>query len=143
MNEWVAFVHPIWQAVGLAVGFAALRQGLALRRRRRQGKWAEMPHASRRRHARLGKACWGILASGYGLGIAELWAIRGEPALRSAHFYFATLALALFCWGALYGLRLLRGTPAQAADRDLHGFLLPLALLLMVGVALLGLPLLP
>jgi hypothetical protein len=84
-----------------------------------------------------------IIGSGYLLGIGELFWIRGEPVLRSAHFYFATLAFGLFCWGALCGFAMLRGTASYAERRDLHGFLLPLALLMMVGVGLLGLRLLP
>jgi hypothetical protein len=84
-----------------------------------------------------------IIASGYFLGIGELFFIRGEAILRSAHFYFATIALALFCWGALYGVAMVRDTCSYAHRRDLHGFLLPLALLIMVGAGLLGLKLLP
>jgi hypothetical protein len=99
--------------------------------------------AQRSRHARLGKYSLGIIGSGYFLGIGELWFIRGETVLRSAHFYVATIAIALFCWGALYGFAMLRATAMSAEQRDLHGFLLPLALLLMVGAGLLGLKLLP
>jgi hypothetical protein len=143
MGEWLPFLHPLWQGVGLALGFAALREGLALRRRRRQRRLSLARGTRQARHVRLGKACWWMLSSGYFLGIAELSWVRGEPVMGSAHFYFATLALALLCWGALYGLAMQRGTAHYAARRDVHGFLLPLALLIMVVVALLGLPLLP
>jgi hypothetical protein len=88
-------------------------------------------------------ACWWVIGSGYLLGIAELLWVRGEPILRSAHFYLATLALGLFCWGALYGRAMQRGAASSGFYRDLHGFLLPLALLLMVVTGLLGLQLLP
>jgi hypothetical protein len=143
MTEWLPFLHPVWQSVGIALGFAALRVGLALRRGRRTHNNAIMWGAQRGRHARLGKCCLWIIGSGYLLGIGELWLIRGEGVLRSAHFYFATLALALFCWGALYGFAMLRSTTSSAEQRDLHAFLLPLALLVMVGAGLLGLKLLP
>jgi len=63
--------------------------------------------------------------------------------LRSAHFYFATFALVLLGWGALYGFALLRGTTRDREYRELHSFLLPLALFLLVGVGVLGLQLLP
>lgn len=63
--------------------------------------------------------------------------------MRSAHFYFATLALGLFAWGVMYGFALLRQATVSEEWRDLHGFLLPLALFLMVVVGLLGLKLLP
>jgi Protein of unknown function (DUF4079) len=143
MMEWLPFLHPVWQGVGIALGFVALREGLALRRGRRTQARAVRRRALRLRHARLGKCSLGIIGSGYLLGIGELWFIRGETVLRSAHFYFATVALALFCWGALYGFAMLRGTTSYAEQRDLHGFLLPLALLMMVGAGLLGLKLLP
>ena len=37
----------------------------------------------------------------------------------------------------------LRGSPLYTERRDLHSFLMPLALLMMVGVGFLGLKLLP
>jgi hypothetical protein len=143
MMEWLPFLHPVWQSVGLALGFMALREGLALRRWRHIHAYVVDQRVQRVHHARLGKYALGIIGSGYLLGIAELWFIRGEPVLRSAHFYFATIALVLFCWGAWYGFAMLRGTARGAEQRDLHGFLLPLALLIMVGAGLLGLRLLP
>ena len=143
LMEWLPFLHPIWQSVGIALGFVALREGLALRRGRRAQTRAVGQWAQRARHARLGKWSLAIVGSGYLLGIGELGFIRGETILRSAHFYFATLTLALFCWGALYGFAMLRSTAVSAERRDLHGFLLPLALLLMVGTGFLGLKLLP
>ena len=143
LTDVLPFVHPLWQCMGIVFGFAALREGLALRRRRRHPSQDTARSTSCRRHTQLGKACWWIIGSGYLLGIAELLWVRGEPILRSAHFYFATLALGLFCWGALYGLAMQHGTASYASCRDLHGFLLPLALLLMVVAGLLGLQLLP
>ena len=35
MTEWLPFLHPVWQSVGIALGVLALREGLALRRQRR------------------------------------------------------------------------------------------------------------
>lgn len=143
MIDWLPFLHPIWQSLGIVLGFLALRQGLALRRGRRSRRRAVGPSASRSRHAWLGKCCLWIIGSGYFLGIGELWLVRSEPVLRSAHFYFATLALALFCWGAVYGFAMLCSPTADAERRELHSFLLPLALLMMLGVGFLGLRLLP
>jgi Protein of unknown function (DUF4079) len=143
MTEWLPFIHPVWQSVGIALGFMALRKGLALRRGRRTQGSALQQSARRSRHAWLGKCCLWIIGSGYLLGIGELWFVRGETILQSAHFYFATLTLALFCWGAVYGFAMLCSARSYAERRELHGFLLPLALLLMVGVGLLGLRLLP
>ena len=143
MTEWLPFLHPVWQSIGIALGFIALREGLALRRRRRTHARDISRKAQRSRHARLGKYALGIISSGYLLGIGELWWVRGEAVLRSAHFYVATIAIALFCWGAWYGFAMLRSTALSEQQRDLHGFLLPLALLLMVGAGIFGLKLLP
>jgi Protein of unknown function (DUF4079) len=143
MTEWLPFLHPVWQSLGLALGFMALREGLRLRRQRRTQPRAVKQSAQRSRHAWLGKCSLGVMSSGYLLGIGELWFVRAEVVLRSAHFYFATIALVLFCWGALYGFAMLSSPTLYAERRDLHGFLLPLALTMMVGVGLLGLKLLP
>ena len=143
MTEWLPFLHPVWQSVGIALGFLALREGLAMRRQRRTPSRGVQQSAQRLRHAWLGKCSLWVISSGYLLGIGELWLVRAEAVLRSAHFYFATIALALFCWGAVYGFALLYSPTAYADRRDLHGFLLPLALTMMVGVGLLGLKLLP
>ena len=84
-----------------------------------------------------------IIGSGYLLGLGALYFVRGEPIIRSAHFYFATIALGLFSWGAIYGFALLRNSSTPMERRDLHAFLMSLALLMMVGVGVLGLQLLP
>jgi hypothetical protein len=143
MTEWLPFLHPVWQSVGIALGFMAWREGIALRRGRRIQPQAITRGARRSRHVRLGKCCVWIISSGYALGLGELFFIRGEPITRSAHFYFATLALGLFAWGAMYGFALLHSRSTPVERRDLHAFLMPLALLIMVGVGLLGLQLLP
>ena len=143
MTEWLPFLHPVWQSVGIALGVLALREGLALRRQRRTQAHAVRQSAQRSHHAWLGKCSLWVIGSGYLLGIGELWFVRAEAVLRSAHFYFATIALGLFCWGAVYGFAMLCSPTSYAERRDLHGFLLPLALTMMVGVGLLGLKLLP
>jgi hypothetical protein len=143
MIEWLAFLHPVWQSVGIALGFVALREGLRMRRRRREQVSTAIPSAQRWRHIRLGQCSMWFIASGYLLGMGELWFNRGEPVLRSGHFYLATVALGLFCWGVLYGFAMLRNSAAYAEQRDLHGFLLPLALVLLVGAGFFGLRLLP
>ena len=143
MPEWLAFIHPIWQCVGIVLGFVTLREGLRLRKIRR-GKAPTGGHATRRaRHVRCGKRFLWIIGSGYFLGIGELLLLRGELILRSAHFYFATLTLILLTWGVLYGFAMLRGIARYEERRDLHGFLLSLSLLMLVGVGMLGLRLLP
>ena len=143
MAEWLPFAYLVWQSVGIALGFLALREGMALRRGRRLQARGVPQSARRSHHAWLGKCSLWVISSGYLLGIGELWFVRAEAILRSAHFYFATIALALLCWGAVYGFAMLHSRASYADRRDLHGFLLPLALTMMVGVGLLGIKLLP
>ena len=143
MTEWLPFLHPVWQSIGIALGFMAWRKGFAIRRGRR-GHPQVTPHSVQlSRHVRLGKCCLWIVGSGYLLGLSELFFVRGEPVIRSAHFYFATIALGLFGCGAMYGFALLRSRSTPVERRDLHAFLMSLALLMMVGVGFLGLQLLP
>jgi hypothetical protein len=121
MTEWLPFLHPVWQSVGIALGFMAWRKGLALRRGRRAQVQATPHGAQRSGHVRLGKCCLWLIGSGYLLGLGEL----------------------CFGWGAVYGFALLRSGSTPMERRDLHAFLMPLALLMMVGVGVLGLQLLP
>jgi hypothetical protein len=143
MTDLLPFIHPVWQCLGIILGFVTWREGLALRALRRTRAHEEAYAARRARHVRLGKRWLWIIGSGYLLGLGELVFLRREPVFRSAHFYFATLALVPLAWGALYGLAMLRGTPRALEYRELHSFLLPLALFLLVGVGVLGLQLLP
>jgi len=143
MTDWLAFLHPIWQGVGMGLGFVTLREGLLLRKIRRSEAPGGAHVARRARHVRFGKRFLWIIGSGYFLGMGELLLLRGELIWRSAHFYFATLTLALLTWGVLCGFSMLRGTAHYEERRELHAFLLPLSLLMLVGVGVLGLRLLP
>ena len=91
-----------------------------------------------------GKCSLWVIGSGYLLGIGELWFVRAEAILHSAHFYFATIALgpssaggrymALPCCAALH--RMQSGVTCMVSSY-------PWPSSLMVGVGLLGLKLLP
>ena len=96
-----------------------------------------------RRHTQLGWLFLGCLAAGYGFGLLSMWLFREQAPFRSAHFFFGTLALALFLGGGYMGWRLQRGTRRYADVRDVHGFLAYLGLFVSLGVAVMGFILLP
>jgi tryptophan-rich sensory protein len=68
---------------------------------------------------------------------------RERPPFRSPHFFFGTLALLLFVAGGYTGWRLKQGTERYADVRDIHGFLVYLALFIALAVAVMGFILLP
>jgi hypothetical protein len=83
------------------------------------------------------------ISVGYGLGILELLYVRMEPAFRSSHFYFATIAYALFLGGLFYGYQLVQRKGKRQENREMHIFCVTLALFLSLGAALMGFMLLP
>ncbi|GIX49514.1 MAG: hypothetical protein KatS3mg131_3725 [Candidatus Tectimicrobiota bacterium] len=143
MKTTLAYLHPLLQVLALLIALATLRLGLALKGhrggRRRVANWAEIFE----RHTQLGLLGVGLLSGGYLLGLLSMPLLRQRPPLRSAHFFFATLALALFLAGGYSGWRLKRGTKKYAEVRDLHGFLVYLGLFLSLGAAIMGFALLP
>ena len=68
---------------------------------------------------------------------------RERLPFQSAHFYFATITLLLFLGGGFTGWRLKQGTKKYADVRDIHGFLVYLALFISLGVGVMGFILLP
>ncbi len=143
MKTVLAYIHPILQVLVLIVAFAALRLGLALKKYRgRQGTFVNQ-HDIITRHMQLGNIAVGTLAGGYLLGLISMPWLRDRPPFGSAHFFFASLALLLFLGGAFTGWRLKRGTKRFADVRDIHGFLVYLALFVSLGVGVMGFILLP
>jgi hypothetical protein len=68
---------------------------------------------------------------------------RERPPFRSPHFFFGTLALLLFVAGGYTGWRLKQGAERYADVRDIHGFLVYLAMFIALAVAIMGFILLP
>lgn len=143
MKNLLAYVHPVMQVAVLAVAFATLRLGLALKRHRTGQRRLQQRRFILRRHLFLGQLCVIALTVGYLFGVVSMVFFRQQAPFRSAHFFFATLAELLFLGVAYTGWRLKRRTKQYADVRDLHGFLVYLGLFIALGVAVMGFILLP
>lgn len=143
MKDLLAYIHPVVQVLVLLMALAALRLGLALKNHRTGQRQLAQWQGIYNRHTQLGLICVGCLLGGYLLGILSLPWFRERPPFRSPHFFFGTLALLLFVGGGYAGWRLKQGTERYADVRDIHGFLVYLALFIALAVAVMGFILLP
>jgi hypothetical protein len=143
MKQLLAYLHPALQVLVLLLALATLRLGLALKKHRvRQRHLQERRHIFER-HVQLGLLFIGCLCGGYALGLLSMPLFREQAPFRSAHFFFATLALLLFLGGGYAGWRLTQGTKNYADVRDIHSFMVYLGLFISLGVAVMGFILLP
>lgn len=127
----------------LALGFFTWKIGLDLRRQRLRTITLQDRPAWVAKHVRLGTIFMIGISAGYALGILELVYVRGELAFRSSHFYFATMAYALFLGGVFYGYRLVQRKGKRQEMREMHIFCVTLALFVSLGAAVMGFTLLP
>ncbi len=143
MNDLLAYVHPVIQGLALLIVVATLRLGLALKRHRLGQRYLAQWEGIQQRHTQLGLLGVGVLLGGYVLGIVSMPWLRARAPFASPHFFFGTLALLLFVAGAYTGWRLKQGTARHADVRDIHGFLVYLALFIALAVTVMGFILLP
>lgn len=143
MKDLFAYLHPVLQALTIVIAMAALRLGLALKKDRSGRRRLSDRRTIYQRHTLLGLIFTGCLTGGYVLGLLSMPFFRDRAPFRSAHFFFATIALLLFLGGAYAGWRLKQGTPKHADVRDIHGFLAYLGLFISLAVAVMGFILLP
>ena len=143
MKDVLAYVHPAVQGLVLLMAIATLRLGLALKNHRTGQRHLAQREGIYNRHTQLGLCFIICLIGGYLLGMLSMPWFRERPPFRSPHFFFGTLALLLFLGGAYTGWRLKRGTERYADVRDIHGFLVYLALFIALAVAVMGFILLP
>ena len=143
MKTVLAYVHPVLQILVLLVAFASLRLGLALKKQRTQQRYIQNQHEIFIRHTQLGLLAIGCLLGGYLLGLVSMSWLRDQAPFRSAHFFFSTVTMLLFLAGGYMGWRLKKGTKRYADVRDIHGFLVYLALFISLGVGVMGFILLP
>ena len=122
----------------LALAFAALRAGLALRRARLARR--PPPREARRRHLRLAKPAVALLLVGFLLGPVSAVALRGWTPFETLHGLAGLAAAALFVAAALQGHRLEGG---RVSARGAHALLGALALLVAAVAAVAGFVLLP
>jgi len=143
MKDVLAYVHPVVQVLVLLMAVATLRLGLALKNHRTGQRYLAQREGIYNRHTQLGLCFIICLSGGYLLGMLSMPWFRERPPFRSPHFFFGTLALLLFLGGAYTGWRLKQGTERYADVRDIHGFLVYLALFIALAVAVMGFILLP
>ena len=143
MKDLLAYLHPVVQVLVLLMALATLRLGLALKNHRTGQRALAQWEGLYNRHTQLGLLFVSCLIGGYVLGILSMPWFRERPPFRSPHFFFGTLALLLFVAGGYTGWRLKQGTERYADVRDIHGFLVYLALFIALAVAVMGFILLP
>jgi hypothetical protein len=143
MKNLLAYMHPVVQMLVLLMAVATLRLGLALKNHRTGQRTLAQWEGIYNRHTQLGLIFVSCLLGGYLLGILSMSWFRERPPFRSPHFFFGTLALLLFVAGGYTGWRLKQGTERYADVRDMHGFLVYLALFIALAVAIMGFILLP
>ena len=143
MKDLLAYVHPVVQVLVLLMALATLRLGLALKNHRTGQRHLAQWQGIYDRHTQLGLIFVGCLLGGYFLGVLSMPWLRQRPPLRSPHFFFGTLALLLFVGGSYAGWRLKKGTERYADVRDIHGFLVYLAVFIALAVVVMGFILLP
>jgi predicted acyltransferase len=134
--RWLAYLHPAAMLAILALGLAALREGLRMRRLRLRRRPSDA-HS----HLRLARPFVVLVALGYGSGLASMAWLRGEELYTSPHAALTTAALvALLLAGAL-GLRLER-QPAPLL-RLIHLVCGSTGMLLALAAAVAGFDILP
>jgi hypothetical protein len=143
VKDMLAYLHPVLQVFVIIVAIATLRLGVVLKKDRYGQRRLRNRRTIYQRHTLLGLISIGCLTGGYGLGLLSMPLLRDRAPFRSAHFFFATIALLLLLGGAYAGWRLKQGTLKYADVRDIHGFLVYLGLFISLGVAVMGFILLP
>ena len=134
----LAYAHPLWMTVALALAVLAARSGLRMRSARRLG--TRRDPAERGRHLRRAKLAVAAIAIGaVGGPLSMLW-LRERAAFETAHAWIASIALLLFLIAAWLGRRLERG---RGRNLDAHALVAALALLAGGLAALTGFVLLP
>jgi Protein of unknown function (DUF4079) len=115
LSRALAFVHPAWMLMSLALAIATARLGLIMRRRRLAGQPAGAD--LRRRHLRFGKTSLVAIAIGFVIGPVSMVLIRERPAFDSFHSVLGLIVAGLFLWTGWSGRALSRG---RQDARDIH-----------------------
>jgi polyferredoxin len=140
VDAWrgLAFVHPVWMVIALALALGAARLGLGLRRARMKGQ--ALRPAQRIRHLRFGKAAVTMIFVGFVIGPPSMVFVREEAGFDSFHAILGVITLGLYLWMGWSGRALARGN--QQA-RDVHRIAAATALGFSLLAAVAGFVLLP
>ncbi len=132
----LAYLHPAFMLVVLALAIFVLRDGLAIRRAR----LAKRPYRSIR-HRVLAKLVVALVVLGFGAGLVSMAVLRDRPVAESIHFpLVAAAALGISAAGGL-GLLLERGASLQV--RTAHALFGGIGVLLALAAAIAGMAILP
>ena len=142
----LAYLHPAWMVVSLALLALALRAGLRMRKAR-FARMARKPAPSGaspaellRAHLRLAKPAVVLLLIGFVAGPASSFWLRDWQPFGKLHSWLGLLAAGLFVAAAILGHRL---EGKRGGSPDLHGRLGLLGVLVAALAAMAGLVLLP
>ena len=135
---WLAYGHPAWMIVAIALCLYALRLGLAIRRARIARR--APPPGARAQHLRWAKPAVAIALSGAVLGPISVAWLRDWTPMSSFHALLGGTAAVLFAGAFLQGRRLERG---DRAARNAHALLAGAAVSLALAAAVAGFVLLP
>ena len=135
---WLAYGHPAWMLVAIALCLYALRLGLALRRARVSRR--PPPGGARTLHLRWAKRAVALTVSGALLGPISVAVLRDWTPMSSFHGLLGGTAAVLFAGAFLQGRRLERG---DGGARSAHALLAGAAVSLALAAAIAGFALLP
>jgi hypothetical protein len=135
--KWLAYLHPAAMVAVIALGLAAAREGLVIRRHR-----LRRTRHDRARHLRLARWFVALAGLGYLSGLASMVWLRDQAPWQSAHGALTSASLAALACAALLGLRLERRA-APPALRAVHLAAGALGLLLALAAAIAGFAILP
>lgn len=140
--RWLAYVHPAWMLMALALVLLALRAGLRLRGQR-QGRVLR-PARPRGEllaaHLRLAKPAVVLVLVGFVAGpLSAVW-LRGWQPFSKFHGWLGLLTAALFALAAFWGHALETG---KSRDVGRHAVTAALAVLAAAAAVIAGFVLLP
>ncbi len=135
--RWLAYLHPALMLLVLALGLMVLREGLRVRRAR----FLRQPFDSRL-HRRLARIFVALVVLGFGVGLASMGWLRGEPVFESVHSILVSGVLVSLLLAATLGWSLeQRGGPRWI--RTAHLILGAGGLLLALAAAVAAFAILP
>lgn len=134
----LAYGHPAWMTLAIAVAALAARSGLRMRRARRLGTARD--RGDRSRHLRTAKLAVVLVVFGAAGGPLSMALLRGKAPFGTAHAFAGLLALAFYVAAAWLGRRLEHG---RGRPLDAHALVALLALLASGLAAITGFVLLP
>ena len=141
METWqrvLAFAHPLWMVVAIALAIATARMGLEIRRRRAKGQ--PPGRALRERHLRFGKSSIAMVVVGFAVGPPSMLYLRERDVFDSFHAILGLIVLGLFLWTGWSGRSLASG---KAEARDVHRIAAGASIASALASAIAGFTLLP